>query len=94
MDHKQRAEQVIDTVKSALAPIWLGNRQRMLLTQAIAAALRDVEAAAVKATWEKAAQSIAPAWFSSHVSGADQGALCYPVREDILNSASHYVRVG
>ena len=44
---QDRAAAIVDKVKSALTPIWLGGRQRMLLEQEIAEALTATRRAAL-----------------------------------------------
>ena len=47
MTPQERAAAIVDKVKSALTPIWLGGRQRMLLEQEIAEALQATRRAAL-----------------------------------------------
>ena len=47
MTPQERAAAIVDKVKSALTPIWLGGRQRMLLEQEIAEALTATRRAAL-----------------------------------------------
>ena len=47
MTPQERAAAIVDKVKSALTPIWLGGRQRMLLEQEIAAAIIATRRAAL-----------------------------------------------
>ena len=47
MTPQERAAAIVDKVKSALTPIWLGGRQRMLLEREIAEALTATRRAAL-----------------------------------------------
>ncbi len=53
-----QAQYVIDSVCAQLTPIWLGGRQRAVLTAAISAALTDAYAQGRRAGLEEAATGI------------------------------------
>jgi hypothetical protein len=80
MTPQERAAAIVDKVKSALTPIWLGGRQRMLLEQEIAEALTATRRAALL----EAAQVIPRNWLDPLLKGVRTSSC--PEIEQLLQS--------
>ena len=75
MTPQEWAAAIVDKVKSALTPIWLGGRQRMLLEREIAEALTATRRAALL----EARQAV----LGEHLSAAE----IYSTEDEVYNDA-------